>query len=154
MRKMLFGLIVVVFLIGCGSKPEQTVQKPDSKQYVDAGMNYLKQGDIANAIKSFDTSIKVDPRNPENYIVLGQVYLRLKNYQAAIDTLTAATKVDPNNGEAYYFLATSKMMRQQPGDKEQAIEEAKKSAEIFLKNNDQERLKRAIALVQSFSQVQ
>ena len=45
-------------------------------------------------------------------------------------------------------------MRQNPGDKEQAIEDAKMSAEIFLRNNDKERLQKAIALVQSFSQVQ
>ncbi|MBU0468322.1 MAG: tetratricopeptide repeat protein [Candidatus Omnitrophica bacterium] len=154
MKRLLLGLAVIVLLVGCGSKPEQKVQKPNSKEYIDAGMNALKEGEIVNAIKNFDTAIKVDPRNPENYIVLGQVYLRLKNYQAAIDTLSAATKVAPNSGEAYYFLATSRMMRQNPGDKEQAIEDAKMSAEIFLRNNDQERLKKAIVLVQSFSQVQ
>lgn len=154
MKRLLLGFVVIVFLVGCGSKTEETAQKPNSKKYIDAGMAFLREGDIAKAINNFDTAIKVDPRNSENYIVLGQVYLRLKNYQAAIDTLSAATKVAPNNGEAYYFLATSRMMRQDPGDKEQAVEDAKKSAEIFLRSNDQERLKKAIALVQSFSQIQ
>ena len=40
------------------------------------------------------------------------------------------------------------------GDKETAIKSAKRSAELFLKANDQERMKKAVELVRSFSQVQ
>ena len=154
MKRTVILLAIVTFFIGCGSNPEKNeVKTENSKKYIDAGMRYLKDSDIANAIQSFDTAIKINPQDPENYIILGQVYLRLKNYQAAIDTFTAATRIDPNNGEAFYFLATSKMLRARPGDKEKAIKDAKTSADLFLKNNNQEQLKKAIALVQGFSQV-
>jgi len=152
MKRSLILIIGLIFIIGCGQPAEESKQKPvNSDKYIASGMKFLKEADIPRAIRSFDMAIKSDPTNTRNYIVLGQVYMQLKNYQGAVDVLTAATKVDAENGEAYYLLATSRALRGKEEDKIKALEAAKRSVEIYLKNRDEDRFKRAVVLLQNLS---
>ena len=148
-------LIAVIFLItGCESKKEQQsfsgVVHSDS-DYAKAGTEYLKKGDIKEAITSFETAIKKDPKNPENYITLGQVYLHLKHPEVAAEVFSVATNVDRMNGEAFYLLGLSKGLN---GDRSGAIEDIKKSVEIFMQNKDQEKMKRSLILLKSLTEEQ
>jgi len=165
MRKRMLVLLLAIFVMGCGS---QTTEKPSEEKttvakkpsnYVEKGMNYLKQQDITKAIRSFDLAIKEDPNNSVNYIILGEVYLRLKDYVRAADTFRASTKVDPDNGEAYYLLAAANavMQRQSEGEKaeffrKEAVDAAQKSVEIYMKHKDAERFKKAVVLLRSLSE--
>ena len=71
MKNFIVGLAVLLVLTGCQAKKEAkkaAAPKGNSQAYIETGMNYLKDGDIGNAIKSFDMAIRVDPQNIENYM--------------------------------------------------------------------------------------
>jgi Tfp pilus assembly protein PilF len=155
--------------VACGKKEEQRQAKPaavkaetstQAKAFIEQGVNYLNEGDIANAITSFDNSIKAEPRNPENYLVLGQVYLRLRNYGRAVDTFNAGTKVDANHGELFYFIGAANAIRYHMAEedeakqdfKQQGIAAAQRSVEIFIQQQDEQRLMAALALLKSLQE--
>lgn len=118
-------------------------------ELIQKGVGYLKAGNLPSAIKNFDESIKVNPNDPRGYLILGETYLRIKNFDRAIDTFRAAVKADPQNGSLYYFLAMAYGLK---GDTVNAIPNAKKSAEIFKSNDDQQNFLKSVALVQGLSQ--
>jgi len=151
MTKKLIVMIMVVFIVGCGSNKTTDVTKKVSKEkdYIEQGMEYLRKSDIVNAIQSFDQAIKQDPTNPDNYLVLGQVYMKLQNYTRAVDTLRAATHISPEYGEAYYLLA---LANQLDGNKDEAVKAAQRSTEIFIKSKDSEKLKRSLLFLKTISQ--
>lgn len=151
MRKYFVIVLSLIFLAGCGGEKDSTQPYKgvaSKKDYVALGMKFLSESDVQRAIQSFDMAIRQDPKNVENYLILGQVYMRLNGFTKAIDTFSAATKVDENNGEAFYFLALASMLN---GDKELAVNAVQKSAEIFLQQKDEEKLKRSLVLYQSFT---
>jgi tetratricopeptide (TPR) repeat protein len=167
MRKLSLIALISLILVGCGSKEssapsaQQTSVPSDAKAaatpqalelkhqaYINAGMKYLQQSNISAAIKSFDSAIKVNPRDPRGYLVLGQTYLRLKQYDRAIDTFSAETRVAPQDGEGYYLLAVSYGLS---GNKILAKENAEKSIKIFQEQKDQERFVRSVALLNGLS---
>jgi Tfp pilus assembly protein PilF len=113
------------------------------------GMDYLRQGDIRQAIKSFDEAIKENPKDVQGYMILGQTYMHMKEYNRAIDTLTVATQVAPDNGQAHYLLATNFGLA---GNYSMARVQAQRSAEIFRKNQDENNFKRSVALLQGLPQ--
>ncbi len=142
-------------ITGCGQKDEAKNKTPKSRkavtgqEYLAAGMQYLNQKDIPQAIRSFDMAIKTDPSDINSYLVLGQVYMRLKQYDRAADTFGAAVRVDPNNGEAFYMLSTNKMLS---GRFESAEKDAQRSVELFMLNRDEEKFKRSVALLKTISE--
>jgi len=170
MKKNFLLILTAIFVLACGraEKPGQTGMnsKTDvnnaaqSKEYINKGMEQLSQQDIIGALSSFDNAIRVDPQNPENYMVLGQVYLRLRNYDKAVDTFNAGTRIDPNYGEMYYFLAAANAVRyhlaenqqQQSFYQSEGVLAAKRSVEIFVQEKDEEKFKRALALLKSLEE--
>lgn len=152
MKKMFIMLMAVSMFAGCGEEKQiQKMQKPSKKNqnYIAAGINYLNEQDVSRAIQSFDMAIKTDPTNVENYLVLGQVYMRLKQYERAIDTFSAAVKVSPNNPEAYYMLSLNNLLE---GRYETAEKSAQRSAELFMLNREEDKLKRSVALLKTISE--
>lgn len=143
------GAALAVFLAGCGPKPQPSEQAAGPRDYISEGMKYLSQSDIKRAIQSFGMAIRQDPSNPKNYMVLGEVYIRLKNYQGAVDSFAQAAKVDPFNGEAYYFLGMSRGLN---GETKQAIEDVKKSIEIFVSKKDAAKFKSAVVLLKGLTE--
>lgn len=153
MKKMIALMIVVICLVGCERKPTEGKKErmKIKTDFITQGMNDLSEGDISKAIQNFDEAIKQDLNNAKNYVVLGQVYLRLKNYARAVDTFSAAVKVDQNNGELYYLLAISKGLNE---DREGAIEEAQRSVELFLAQQNEEKLIQALALLKGLMEAE
>jgi len=158
MNKISIMMLLSLTLVGCGSKettsagPTAQPAKPQAahdamrknQAYIDEGLNYLQHANVVAAIKSFDSAIKENPKDPRGYIVLGQTYLRLKEYNRAIDTFSAVTHVAPEDGEGYYMLAVTYGLS---GDKALAQENAKKSIAIFQAQKNQERFMRSVALL-------
>jgi Tfp pilus assembly protein PilF len=175
MKKISVLVLASFVLIGCGSKenaaptgqqtsapmmaPSATAAAPavsgtqaeamQQKAYIEQGMKYLKESNVAAAIKSLDSAIKVNPRDPRGYLVLGHTYLRLKQYDRAVDTFAAMTRVAPQDGEAYYLLAVSYGLS---GNTALAKENAEKSIKIFQAQKDQEKFVRSVALLNGLSQ--
>lgn len=151
--KRLICFFAVIVLAGCGGPKEETTQfqgTVEKKDYIAEGYEALKKSDIANAIGNFDKAIKQDPKNSKNFLILGEVYMRLKNYTSAEDTFIGATRVDPNNPDGYYFLALSRAP--QPDKKDLAIESAKRSAELYMAQRNEEGFKRAMLVLKGIEQ--
>jgi len=167
MRKYVLLTVLSIFVLACG-RTDQSQQPSEptvdtaaqAKEFINEGMEYLNQQDVVNAIGSFDNAIKADPQNPENYMVLGQVYLRLRNYDKAVDTFNAGTRVGPNYGELFYFLGAANAVRFHMAENTQTAEfyknegiiAAKRSVEIFVQEQDEEKFKRALALLKSLEE--
>lgn len=164
MRNLYIVLAMMVMLAGCGEakKAETTKVNVPTKNkgmvmqamagstsspnsMLASGMDSLRQGDVRQAIKSFDEAIRENPKNVEGYMILGQTYMYMKEYNRAIDTLTVATRVAPDNGQAHYLLATNFGLA---GNYQMARVQAQRSAEIFRKNQDENNFKRSVALLQ------
>lgn len=142
-------MAVLVLLGGCGPKP-QPEQKTTSvipgvsQEYLTQGVKHLQEADPVGAIKSFDEAIRNNPLDTRAYVVLGETYLRLNQFNRAIDTLTAATQVNPDKPELYYLLAMSHALA---GNLPEAKENAQKSVILFQRNQDQESMIKALALL-------
>ena len=159
--KLVIMLGVAVLIAGCGSRAEEpasantTPAAPAAsdnfvpeKKFIALGIQDLRKGQPVDAIRSFDAAIKQNPSNPEAYIILGETYMHLKNYDRAIDTLSAATRVAPDQGELYYFLALNYELK---GDKDHAKINAQKSFELFRLHQDEDNLKKSLALLRELS---
>jgi len=153
MRKNFVFLLFVFFVIGCGQAEKEVKFQgvAEKNNFIEQGMEFLQQKDIAKAIQSFDQAIKMEPKNANNYIALGQVYIGLKNYSRAIDTLTAATNVGPMNGKAHYLLAVSRRLRNEEGDEKKALESTQRSIICFKKENNKEGFVDALKLLKSLT---
>ena len=152
MKRQTIFLLSILLVAGCGKKEGQEAQfrgVQEKRDYAGEGLNYLKQKDIVRAIQSFDMAIRQEPTKVENYLTLGQVYLHLQQPARAADTVSAAIKVAPQNPDAYYILALSEAM---DNKKDQAVEAAKKSAELYAAIKNEEMFKKSVALVQGLSQ--
>ena len=151
MKRNVILILTVLFLAGCGQKETETKFEgvtSEKKDNMSQGMKYLQEGDVNNAIRSFDEAIKADPKNSKNYIVLGEVYLKLNNNDSAHDSFTAATKVDPNNADAFYYLAVCK---QRKGEKDNALAAVKRSAELYMQSKDKVKFERSLLLLKELT---
>ena len=147
---MFILLTIALFAFGCGKKEaKENFQGVTSKTgYVKEGQEYLQQGEVVNAIKSFDKAIQQEPTNAANYLILGQLYMRLKSYDKAADTFSAAARIAPDSGEVFYLLAFSEALG---GKREYAIKAAQQSAVLFQKKNEIEKMNKALVLWKSLS---
>ena len=156
--KRILVILALLAVYGCGSN--QSEQAKQSKQahsedpqkkedpYISAGISYLQHGKAAEAIKSFDDSIKQDPTDPQRYMVLAHTYMRLKNYSRAIDTYTAALHYAENKGEIYYLLAVCYGLT---GNQAMTRESIQKSIEMFTQDRDEVNLAKALAFIQNLN---
>ena len=161
MKRVFLVFAVLGLLAGCGSKNEGVQSNSsDPSQAMAAvsgsanpniakGVNYLHQGNIKEAIKSFDEAIRANPKDVQGYLILGQTYMHLKDYSRAIDTFAVATRVAPESGQAHYLLAANFGLA---GNFKMAQLEAEKSLRIFRTSRDEENFKRSLALLQSLPQ--
>jgi tetratricopeptide (TPR) repeat protein len=156
MKKWIY-VFMMVALVGCGKtekaedKFEGVAVSQNGRDFISEGFRHLQAGNIQQAINNFDEAIKNDPANPEKYLVLGEVYVRLKNFERAEDTLAAALRVAPNNGDVYYLLGLARAFQ---GKNELAVEAAKKSVEIFVQDRDEEKFKKAVAMLKGLTEAQ
>jgi len=153
-----------LLLCGCGLQQDpQPSPKPDTTEVVtsaeslgtqnqgnlvDQAIALLKEAKILEAVQTLDTAIMQDPSNLQAYVLLGQTYMRTGNYDKAVDTLRAALNVAPDHGDLYYMLALNNRMR---GQSDLALEDVQKALTLFQKDQDEEKFKMALALLQELS---
>jgi stress-induced-phosphoprotein 1 len=79
------------------------------------GNEFLKKGDLDNAIKSYSSGINIDPNNYILYSNRGTAYLQQHNYQSALEDSQKTVSLNPSwakgylrSGQALYGLGQLK----------------------------------------------
>jgi outer membrane protein assembly factor BamD (BamD/ComL family) len=153
MKKFSFVLIAVLALTGCqNQEAQQQQQQPSVDQRKDLGhklilksLNDLQNKDLKSTIIDLETSIKINPSEPEAYLLLGQILLKVQEYDHAADFLDEAGKTFPDNGTIFYMLSIANKMT---GKKLPAVLAAKHSVEVFQAQQDRDNMIKSAALLQ------
>jgi tetratricopeptide (TPR) repeat protein len=150
MKKTLFILIALFALAGC-QKQESQPQAPDMDQRKEVGhkliiksLNDLQNKDLKSTIIDLETSIKINPSEPEAYLLLGQILLKVQEYGHAADFLDMAGKQFPDNGTVFYMLGIANKMA---GKKLPAVLAARHSVEVFQAQQDRDNMLKSAALL-------
>lgn len=148
MKKFLIVLMAAVALAGC-QKPEN--QQPNDDQRKDIGhklimksLNDLQNKDLKSTILDLETSIKINPSEPEAYLLLGQILLKIQEYDHAAEFLDMAAKVFPDNGSVFYMLSIANKMA---GKKLPAVLAARHSVEVYQAQQDRDNMLKSAALL-------
>jgi Flp pilus assembly protein TadD len=153
--KRLLALVLVIFIIGCGSRTQAEGKEAASlvpqKKFLNDGIRNLQEGNALEAVKSFAEAIRQDPKDTRSYFLLGETYMHLKQYERATDIFLAASRVAPGEGQIYYLLAVNYALS---GDLDLAQVNAKKSIVLFQQERDQKNLKKSLVLLQGLTTAQ
>ena len=107
-------------------------------------LNDLQNKDLKSTIIDLETSIKINPSEPEAYLLLGQILLKLQEYDHAAEFLTVAGNAFPDNGTVFYMLSIANKMS---GKKVQAVLAARHSIEVFQAQQDRDNMLKSAALL-------
>ncbi len=107
-------------------------------------LNDLQNKDLKSTIIDLETSIKVNPSEPEAYLLLAQILLKVQEYDHATDFLDMAAKTFPDNGTVFYMLSIANKMT---GKKLPAVLAARHSVEIFQAQQDRDNMLKSAALL-------
>lgn len=156
MKQSLIVLFILLSIAGCNSRERTPAQKSApsdtstpqqaSAKLMQQGVEFINQKDIAKAVVSFEGAIQVDPSNPQPYLVLSEIFLRMQSYPQAIEILERAVKVFPDNGYVFYLLSLANQGNKTPLP---AVLAARRSAELFQVQNNQEGYKQSMLLMES-----
>ncbi len=77
MKRLLFPLIGVIFLVGCGVQNREVPTPPEVQALLKSGWNLYDQGDYESALDTFNSVINLDVFNAEAYLGAGLSYAYL-----------------------------------------------------------------------------
>ncbi|NTV29054.1 MAG: tetratricopeptide repeat protein [Candidatus Omnitrophica bacterium] len=143
-KKIALVLLVAVALAGCSQKPVEKTGVEQAQQLLAEGAMFLKQSNVAQAIQSFASAIKVAPDYFESYYLLSETLIRLHQFSQAEAVLLAAANKFPDNGVVFYLLSVA---QQGAGNIVPAIVAARKSIDIFTAQGDREGQQRSMILL-------
>ena len=138
----IIGLLAIIVLVGSSSvgtaqtisadlitksSRESASQEKDADYWFDKGALCATYGNDSAAIKYFQKTIVLDPRRSKAYFEQGVSYGQLENFFEAIALTNKAIEMEPHNGLYYYGRARVYLLAD---DKEKAIEDFKKAAEL------------------------
>ncbi|MCL7763682.1 tetratricopeptide repeat protein [Polaribacter sp. Z014] len=95
------------------------------------GDYYLKQGNMAKAIESFESALSIDNINNQIRISLATLYYNNKEYKKAEDAFKIVIEQEPKYGPVYYSLA---LMYAELNRVDEAIVQLKKASKIMPDN--------------------
>ena len=102
MKKILFLLISLAFLVACGpSKKEQAMIE------FNEGVRLLYKKNN-KAIEHFNKALELNPELVEAIVYRAKVYINNADYNKAVKEVTRAIEKDPNHGDAYKTRALAK----------------------------------------------
>ena len=149
MKKTMFILVALIALAGC--QKQETQEQPNTDQRKDVGhklilksLNDLQNKDLKSTIIDLQTSIQVNPSEPEAYLLLGQILLKVQEYDHATDVLDLAAKTFPDNGTVFYMLSISNKLA---GKKLPAVLAARHSVEVFQAQQDRDNMLKSASLL-------
>ncbi len=101
--------------VGISDKKDEykiiNIQKEEAEKHIKLGRDYIKQGNITEAICEFKDAIKINPYSDEAYYILGSTYLHhtdtKRTYLLAAQALKKAIEMNPFNKPAHRELFDS-----------------------------------------------
>jgi tetratricopeptide (TPR) repeat protein len=99
--------------------------RPDqwSSQY-NLGNYYLSQGDVKQALASYDAALRLEPRAAMVLVNASMAYARMGEQNKAEEFLLKAIKVAPDNAPAHFNLGLLKAEQNKPREAERELREA------------------------------
>ncbi len=141
----------MVLFVFAGCQKEETPQQPQpdqrkeiSHKLIMKSLSDLQNKDLNATVMDLETSIKINPSEPEAYLLLGQILLKVQEYAHAADFLEVAGKTFPDDGTVFYMLSIADKMS---GRKDQAVLAARHSFEIFQAQQDRDNMLKSAALL-------
>ena len=153
MNKIIMALLLIVPMFGCQPREEgqssasaiPDQRKEAAKKMLAQSVVLLENKDLPGAVSAMETSIKIDPSNPEGYLLLGQILLKAEQFDRASGLLDQAAKTFPDNGMVFYMLSVSNKMA---GRKLPAALAARHSFDLFKAANDVENAQKSAVLLE------
>jgi tetratricopeptide (TPR) repeat protein len=132
-RQLLLLLAALaVVATGCGTKTVPSTSTMDSPEYhYTNGLKYLDNGQIDEALRSFDRAVALSPESPLGYIGKGLAFGKKGDFKAAFDNMEKAEDLEEKGIEAR--IGMIRLLSMQRG--EDWITKAEKE---FSKANDKE----------------
>lgn len=100
--------------------------------YVGRGNVYLAMNDNSSAFKEFSAATSVDPKYAPGYVGRGDIYQRRQDKEAALQEYRKAIQLDPTY--AFAYARVGNLYYRNFDNREAAINEYERAAEIFLRN--------------------
>ena len=97
------GTLAPIFIVIISSMIMYGSNFPLVKFHYWNGFLEQRNGNLENAIKSYDKATELDKKYPTVYISRGSAYLDLKKYDKAIENYTMAIQLSPENEEPYAY---------------------------------------------------
>jgi len=148
MKKTLFVFITLLALVGCqkqeNQQPTMDQRKEIGHKLIMKSFSDLQNKDLKSTIVDLETSIKVNPSEPEAYLLIGQILLKIQEYDHAADFLEMTAKNFPDDGTVFYMLSIANKMN---GKKLPAVLAARHSVEIFQAQQDRDNMLKSAALL-------
>jgi outer membrane protein assembly factor BamD (BamD/ComL family) len=148
MKKFIFILMALFALGGCQNRdnqqPNQDQRRDISHKLILKSLNDLQNKDLKATIVDLETSIKINPSEPEAYLLLGQILLKVQEYDHAAEFLDMAGKTFPDDGAVFYMLSIANRMS---GKKLPAVLAARHSFEVFQAQQDKDNMLKSAALL-------
>jgi tetratricopeptide (TPR) repeat protein/S1-C subfamily serine protease len=123
-----------------------TINSNYANAYYYRGLAKSHLGQKQAAITDYDRAIAINPSHAEAYYYRGQIKDNAGQKQAAITDYDRAITINPNYAEAYSLRG---IIKYSLGQKQLAIEDLTKSAELFRQQNEMDRYKKIIELIQA-----
>lgn len=149
-------LLTSIITTGCTLKRENQSKKKTKKEqtishkaYLFKGVELAKNGEFDKAEILFLKAIQMAPSDESSYLLVANIYLQKRDFEKVVQILSPTLQRFPNNGEFPYLLAVSFIELKQF---KQAVQAAKRSAEIFEAWQKTEELNRSLSLLQSLAQ--
>jgi tetratricopeptide (TPR) repeat protein len=135
--KTILSIALITFTIGvksilpARSTPVLIVQNSTAENLFNSALAKSEAGDIQGAIADYTEAIRLHPNYAQAYNKRGILRGRnLKDYPTAKADFDRAIEIDPNYADAYYNRAR---VRNFLGDKDGAIADFQKAADIYQK---------------------
>ena len=153
MKKWFILVAAMIILAGCHGRENQQPQQqaPNAEQRQDISRKLilkafsdLQNKDLKGCLTDLETSIKINPSDPQAYLVLGQILIRVQEYGHAAEFLDMTAKNFPDNGTVFYMLGLANKMA---GKKLPAVLAARHSVELFQAQQDRDNMLKSVALL-------
>lgn len=121
------ALVLAVSVAVCAPS-HAGAQGSDPESIYRFGIQQLEDGDVENAINTFRKVLELDPNFALAHSSLGYIYLTRGNLDLAAPSFRRALELDPDLAAAHNGVGL--VMKEEPGQKEQALQSFRQALEI------------------------
>src|SRR5688572_19446734 len=107
-------LLLAFCLAGCQRTPSGSPNTPQFLSLMNAGKNYLDQGDATNALATYKKAEAIVPNNADVHLNLANSYLMGGAAAEAIREAEVVLKLEPNSAAAYFVKGSAYLRLSNP----------------------------------------